>query len=468
MKDYVKPDVESNDYKVLKHSRIFQQSYDLVYESRDSVFPDPSGSPIAFNFKFKLPRNDMPPSFDHPAGSVIYTLKAIASFYEGRNFSKTTVELEVPMTVIMPESAKLKLLEAPNPMDTFVPATSGMCSYSLQIPKTVLVVGETLVVNLTIGSTPENARLQSVSTSLNIAAGFSTAKTTVGFNHSSTNKEATFARFPRPVGEVLDTFPSLKVGGVGGVEPVVRRYELYIDPEVALPSFGSQLIAINTIFRLQITTDDGIPNVHLEVPVVVLPQAVNRTVVPSNPVNLWSPTSSTTSRTTQPAPSPSASPSLRPTPLPSPAPGMNISSRQYQQVAPLPTQPVYQVVPILRSPPLSPVTSQRSQQTDRVTSLPPSYEETPNTETEIQRLNNEQAKLTELLAEIQRFELSQSPPRTEMLRSELNRIGSQSASMLDGTSSIRCSSSTEFDYINDPTQNGLLIKFLNGSNKGCT
>ncbi|KAJ3074637.1 hypothetical protein HDU99_001699 [Rhizoclosmatium hyalinum] len=404
---------ESDSYKVLKHSRIFQQSFDLVLEAKESVHPDGFGSSASYPFRFKLPRNDMPPSFEHPSGSVTYHLKAIVSFYEGKNFTKTTLEKEIPITIIMPESARLKFLQNPIPVDKFVVASPSECAYSLQIPTTVVTIGDVLEVNLVISSTPENARLRSMSASLNIAAGFSSAKTTVGWNHKSTNEEATYAHFPRPVAEVAENFQLLKVGGTGGVEPLVRRIQLPIDPQctvLALTGFDS----VNTLLRLQITTvNSDVPNIYLEVPIIVLPQPRVGSDGPAASPSLYASSMASSSPSLRGGPpSPHSSPSLRPTPsLYSQTPRQYYSHPSPQQ------QPMYQVpMPggaMPGTPPLSP--------TNPILP-PPAYDDSP-----YQAIREQQAKLA---SEMQKLDLNQTqfPARTVSMA----RSASQSSAFRGG------------------------------------
>ncbi|KAJ3289091.1 hypothetical protein HDU79_004330 [Rhizoclosmatium sp. JEL0117] len=389
---------ESDSYKVLKHSRVFQHSFDLVFETKEVISPDQSGAPVSFPMKFKIIGNDMPPSFNHPSGSVWYTLKVSASFFEGKSFVKTTVEMEVPVTIIMPEAAKLMLLRSPNPVDQSVVPSSNVCGYSLQMPTTVVKIGETLQINLSINSTPDFGRLKGFSGSLHVAAGF-----------TSSNKEVMYAR--RQVGEYVEAFPLVKIGGNGGVNPIFRTFELKVDPEGALASFWSQLIAVTNIFLLQIITEDSdTPNVHVEVPITVLPQPIDKAAAgesaPATPVvsTVFS-TPVVSTPVVSPAPKPlpmqpvqpvQQSPSLVRSPLPSPPPYSTTATTPIQTMA----QPVYQVPMPKSNPPTSPALSPKQP----IQQLSPFEEQLA----ELQRLKDEQAKLSILLAEIQKLEMPQS------------------------------------------------------------
>ncbi|KAJ3067332.1 hypothetical protein HDU99_003562, partial [Rhizoclosmatium hyalinum] len=356
---------ERSNYKVSKQKSVFQLNTDTAYESKEPLFPDPNGASIPVPFKSRLPYNDMPPSFDHPGGSVSYSIKVIATFYEGKNFTKSLVDMEVPITVKMPELAKLKL------------------------PKSVIEIGQEFEVNLVIASTPAFAKLLRFSAALHMVASFLPGKSSAGFNQPAKPKVgAALASFPRPVAEYSEPFSPVTIGGNGGVEPIVRRFTLFVDPDVAFASFGSQLITVKTIFKLLIFTDNSDqPNVDFETPVVLIPPPSG---VPMSPALTAS--------------SASSSPITRSVTLP---------NQLYQ--------PPMQSVTRMPSTPTSPSTQKG------LLSSPPSYKELPGSMTEIQRLREEQAKLSELLADIEKVERS----RTEI---SMIRTASQSNSLLDGSS----------------------------------
>ncbi|KAJ3287821.1 WD repeat, SAM and U-box domain-containing protein 1 [Rhizoclosmatium sp. JEL0117] len=390
---------ERSNYKVVKQKSVFQLNTDTAYESKEPLFPDPNGASIPVPFKSRLPYNDMPPSFDHPGGSVSYSLKVIATFYEGKNFTKSLVDMEVPITVKMPELAKLKLLRSPNPVDNFIVDSPIFCSYSLQLPKSVIEIGQEFEVNLVIASTPAFAKLLRFSAALHMVASFLPGKSSAGFNQPAKPKVgAALASFPRPVAEYSEPFSPVTIGGNGGVEPIVRRFTLFVDPDVAFASFGSQLITVKTIFKLLIFTDNSDqPNVDFETPVVLIPPPSG---VPMSPALTAS--------------SASSSPITRSVTLP---------NQLYQ--------PPMQSVTRMPSTPTSPSTQKG------LLSSPPSYKEFPGSMTEIQRLREEQAKLSELLADIEKVERS----RTEI---SMIRTASQSNSLFDG-SSILASRSQSID-----------------------
>ncbi|KAI9352869.1 hypothetical protein BDR26DRAFT_914333 [Obelidium mucronatum] len=200
--------LESDNYSVTHSSRVFVQLVEVVYEGTVEV--NVTGDTLALPFSFTLPRNGLPPTFSSVGGAIQYYIKCSMLFQEG-----------------------LKLL----------------------IPKRILSIGDRLEVDVGIHSIPADTRLRVMHASLRPMAAYS-------------NKSAgAHAIFPRPLAEINETFPLIHVN-----EPIVRRFHLEIDPELALASFESALISVKTIFRLHITLDDSeTPNVAWEAPIVVVP-----------------------------------------------------------------------------------------------------------------------------------------------------------------------------------------------------
>ncbi|KAJ3065279.1 hypothetical protein HDU98_011342 [Podochytrium sp. JEL0797] len=141
-----------------------------------------------------------------------------------------------------------------------VSATPKKLGYSIQIPRRVLSMGETLDVDVTFLATPGDSRLRMMNASLRSLV-----------QYVSSENVAARAKFPRPLAEIAQTFPLVKVGH-GVSDPFSHRLHLRIDPGLALASFESPLISVRTIFHLQIYLDDDseIPNVSFECPVVVV------------------------------------------------------------------------------------------------------------------------------------------------------------------------------------------------------
>ncbi|KAJ3065281.1 hypothetical protein HDU98_011344, partial [Podochytrium sp. JEL0797] len=255
----VKP--ESSGYKINRAGRIFQQMVEIVYESDDTLNPNSIGGNLAFPFKFNLSKNQLPPSYSTVHGSIQYYLKCTILTQEGMRLLRSSYETETAVTIRMPESAKTKLLESPSQIFHQTAATGDKVGYSVQIPRRILVVGETLEVNLGITETPGDARLRMFNASLRTVASY-----------LSIDNTGAQAPIPRPLSEMSQSFPLIKIGGEDGTEPLMRRLFLLVDPEIAQPSLESALISVKTVLRLEIILDDSeTPNAHYEIPIVLVP-----------------------------------------------------------------------------------------------------------------------------------------------------------------------------------------------------
>ncbi|KAI9352864.1 hypothetical protein BDR26DRAFT_849978 [Obelidium mucronatum] len=241
------------DKQLSKNVRIFQQIVEVVYDSKHPLSPNPNGTPISLPFSFKLPKRNMPPSFDSPGGTIEYFIKCTILFQEGMKLLKTNWEVEVPVMVTMPQLAIWNLLKSPSPFTDDRQATVEKLGVSVFVPKRILGVGENVELQVTIHTTPGNTKLRSMNASLRSVISY-------------VNQEqfAVLAKMPRPIAEMSQTFPMLSVRP-GHSDPIVRRIYLHLDPLIAKASLESPLISIKTVLRFQVVLDNSeTPNIHLE------------------------------------------------------------------------------------------------------------------------------------------------------------------------------------------------------------
>ncbi|KAJ3249169.1 hypothetical protein HDU77_007834 [Chytriomyces hyalinus] len=251
-------------HKVTRYGRVFQQLVTVVYESSNPILPNPVGGSNAFEFHFVLPKSQMPPSFESPSGSIEYHIKCTMLYQEGMRLLKSSCDFEIPVQVFMPEEAKLKMLAAPSQMFQQADQVSDKVSYSVDIQRRILSIGQTLQVDVTVLSTPNTAKLRSINASLRSAISY------MNPDHSV----AVQTKFPRPLSEISMDFPNIQVGATG-TAPIYRRLYLTVDPLLAQASMESPFISIKTLLRLQFLLDDSeVPNVQYDVPVVVVPKTL--------------------------------------------------------------------------------------------------------------------------------------------------------------------------------------------------
>ncbi|KAI8843490.1 hypothetical protein BJ741DRAFT_704706 [Chytriomyces cf. hyalinus JEL632] len=254
--------LDTGDHKVTRYGRVFQQLVTVVYDSSNPILPNPVGGSNAFEFHFALPKSQMPPSFESPSGSIQYHIKCTMLYQEGMRLLKSSCDFEIPVKVFMPEAAKLKMLAAPSQMFQQADQVSDKVSYSVDIQRRILSIGQTLEVDVTVLSTPNTAKLRSINASLRSAISYLNPDQSVGVQ----------TKFPRPLSEISMDFPNIQVGSVGAA-PIYRRLYLNVDPLLAQASMESPFISIKTLLRLQFLLDDSeVPNVQYDVPVVVVPR----------------------------------------------------------------------------------------------------------------------------------------------------------------------------------------------------
>ncbi|KAI8607005.1 hypothetical protein BC830DRAFT_1175802, partial [Chytriomyces sp. MP71] len=154
---------ESSEYKVQRLGKAFGQQVQVVYESKSPLTPSPNGTPINFPFKFLLPKKSMPASFHSVCGSIDYYVKVVLIFQETGKISllKQSMECLVPVTVFVPERAKLKLLKMPSQFHHSSPKSDDKVQYTIGFPRKILCIGETVQIDLDIHATPGDTTLRS-------------------------------------------------------------------------------------------------------------------------------------------------------------------------------------------------------------------------------------------------------------------------------------------------------------------
>ncbi|KAJ3096541.1 hypothetical protein HK100_005539, partial [Physocladia obscura] len=259
---------ENNQYKISSMRQIFQNIVEVVYDSKHPLIPNPSGAPVSLPFLFKLPKNKMPASFNSYGGVIEYYIKCTLLYNEGIiQLIRSTQEVEVPVIITMPKVAIYKLLNRSSAYSLEGNGSDGKIQYSIHLPKRIVTIGDEVEVQITILSTPGNFKLRMMNAALRPV-----------ISYLNENNIAVQARFPRPLSEMSQPWsPQVKIGGSNGIDPIVRRIYLRVDPELAQASLESSLISIKTILRVELILDSSeTPNISEEVPLVILPKLPER------------------------------------------------------------------------------------------------------------------------------------------------------------------------------------------------
>ncbi|KAJ3204831.1 hypothetical protein HDU82_005567 [Entophlyctis luteolus] len=249
---------ESPNYRVSKTAK---QLVEVVYDSRHPLVPSRPGAEISLPFRLKLPKSKMPPSFACVHGVIEYYIKCTMLFQEGIRMLRSTLEVEVPVIVNIPEQARLRILQTPSQVTHESMLLPDKVHFTVSIPKVIVTVGDFVDVTLTIHRTPPQGRLRAI---------FGTLRPVMSFLNSENVAAQAIVR--RPMAEWSNMFPLVAVNETTG--PLTCKMRLEVDPETAHMSFESILINVRTIFRLQITTDDSeVPNISEVFSIVVMPRS---------------------------------------------------------------------------------------------------------------------------------------------------------------------------------------------------
>ncbi|KAJ1545579.1 hypothetical protein HK405_007829, partial [Cladochytrium tenue] len=235
----------------------FLQLVEVVKE-KETLEPVEFGE-LTFPFKINLPKSGLPPSYSDKTSSITYHFKTTLSYQDGMRLLKTHREIETPVTVLMPEAARSRLLLSnQTPLVHQADPTDAKCGYAIHLPIRVVRPGEVVTADVELHSTPAGSKIRLISASLRSTKEYLGAE-----------NRAALVKFPRPLSEASEN--------IGAAVPsrsqaLTRRFTLIVDKDIAQPSLESPLISIKTFFRLEVVLDTSeTPNVAIEVPLVVIP-----------------------------------------------------------------------------------------------------------------------------------------------------------------------------------------------------
>ncbi|KAJ3106580.1 hypothetical protein HK100_003710 [Physocladia obscura] len=246
----------------------------LETEAGESLAPNPTGGSLAYDFRLRLPRTNLPPTLTTREGHVAYAVRATLTYADasgsglfGGKRGASQADAEVPAVVRMPTRVVQKLLAdaADAGVDRAVAPSADRAAFRVALARTTLQIGDLVDATIEVRATPASARLRLLSASLRLLASYRNA-----------HGDLVLAKAPRPLSEVAQNFQMLRIDSTAASEAVVRRVQLAVDPELALPTLESPLISIQTVFRLEIILDNSeAPNVSFDVPITIVPSIAN-------------------------------------------------------------------------------------------------------------------------------------------------------------------------------------------------
>ncbi|KAI8617892.1 hypothetical protein BC830DRAFT_54367 [Chytriomyces sp. MP71] len=255
-----------------------------VYDSREAVDLDPTTGKASFPFRLLLPALQMPPSFHSVGGSIFYSLQCTLIFQEGMNLLKSGLEVEAPVHVFIPTAPQLKLLREPGNLThhTDPAQNESRIIYSISMQRRVLLVGQSLEVDVVIHSTTDSVLISTITASLHQTLTYLCLS-----NGSNTSGKGVQAKLHRSISATSESFkPPVAVTRRAGnpIESIFRRFYLYVDPQHADGCFESPLISVKTAFRLDIvpTGLSNSANVSIDIPVIIVPLTAEQAALRSS------------------------------------------------------------------------------------------------------------------------------------------------------------------------------------------
>ncbi|KAI8840311.1 hypothetical protein BJ741DRAFT_596978 [Chytriomyces cf. hyalinus JEL632] len=256
-----------------------------VFDSKDSVNPDPLTGKFSFPFRITLPPVQMPPSFTSPGGSISYSLKCTLIYQEGLNLLRSGLEVDSPVHVYIPSLSQNRLLSNAGALShQSDPALSAArVSYALSLSRRVVRVGDSLEADVAVTGCPQNVSISSLTASLHQTITY------LSLGSPSTNAagKGVQAKLHRSISATSETFdPPIDIVA-GSSAPLLRRFYLSVDPQHADGCFESPLISIQTTVRLEITCarNADAANVSVDIPVLIVPLTAEQSLT-SAKINL--------------------------------------------------------------------------------------------------------------------------------------------------------------------------------------
>ncbi|KAH6593583.1 hypothetical protein BASA50_007252 [Batrachochytrium salamandrivorans] len=248
--------------------RRFQLVTAVVRDSKDSLEPNEFGA-TTLPFSLNLPAHGLPPSFGDSRGSIKYNLKSTLTWSETFQLLKPIHIANAAITIVMPRSHRLKLLQTPSSLEYDTPYDASKCTCSIRLPTRVYIPGQQFTVQFAVLCTPKHRTIAAVQLSIE----GSTTYRSIASDATQRNRNAvvwnpfplaTTREHPAP-GELDSRNPNIPVA-------FSRTVQLVTDPKYHHPTLESSIISSRSVVKVKIFLDsDTEPHMAFETAIVVVP-----------------------------------------------------------------------------------------------------------------------------------------------------------------------------------------------------
>ncbi|KAI9197345.1 uncharacterized protein BJ171DRAFT_222855 [Polychytrium aggregatum] len=231
-----------------------------LHDKKENLVPNEFGG-INIPFTINLPSSGVPSSYKDACGCILYELRAVLTWQEGLKIIKTTREVIVPVTILMPLVAQQRLLAKKSEIVHESPIIDKKCRFSVKASSRVLRPNDKLFVDFTIFTVPPGQSIFKV---------YIAVVTVVEYRGAA--GRAAELTLPNPIAVHEETNPVSNVEDTFGC---VLRSKLLLNLNATgfVASNESALVSIKSFLRGKIFLSNNPlePSSTFDVPVVLVP-----------------------------------------------------------------------------------------------------------------------------------------------------------------------------------------------------
>ncbi|KAH6601486.1 hypothetical protein BASA61_001970 [Batrachochytrium salamandrivorans] len=197
------------------------------------------------------------------------SLKSTLTWSETFQLLKPIHIANAAITIVMPRSHRLKLLQTPSSLEYDTPYDASKCTCSIRLPTRVYIPGQQFTVQFAVLCTPKHRTIAAVQLSIE----GSTTYRSIASDPTQRNRNAvvwnpfplaTTREHPAP-GELDSRNPNIPVA-------FSRTVQLVTDPKYHHPTLESSIISSRSVVKVKIFLDsDTEPHMAFETAIVVVP-----------------------------------------------------------------------------------------------------------------------------------------------------------------------------------------------------